>query len=155
MDISQLLRLFIGNWATPFIIAHLIFLVNSLVIGYRYTFSPCSILIWFIWWKWKRNLKMDNPIRLTCKLEEEQKAFLGCILDENLLSICNEVVVVLGHAMNFIIAAMKMVLGCEFLENVNRYHVNTDITSQFLASLLYLGEERVNILPLLRMNFKP
>ena len=33
---------------------------------------------------------MDNPIHLTYKLEEEQKAFLGCVPDENLLSICNE-----------------------------------------------------------------
>ena len=56
--------------------------------------------------------------------------------------------------MNFIITAMKMVLGCEFLENENRYHVNTDITSQFLASLLDLREARVDILFLPRKTFK-
>ena len=56
--------------------------------------------------------------------------------------------------MNFIIATMKMVLGNEFLENENRYCVNTNITSQFLASLLDLKEVRVDILLLLRKTFK-
>ena len=56
--------------------------------------------------------------------------------------------------MNFVIATVKMVLGQEFLENVNRYCVNTDITSQFLASLLDLREVRVDILLLLRKTFK-
>ena len=71
---------------------------------------------------------MENPIRLTCKLEEEQKAFLGHMPDENLLSICNEATTV---PLNFIIDTLKKVLGHKFLENENRYHVNTDITSIF------------------------
>ena len=56
--------------------------------------------------------------------------------------------------MHFVIAAMKMVLGRGFLENGNRYHVKTDITSQFLVSLLDLGESKFNILLLLRKMFK-
>ena len=95
---------------------------------------------------------MDNPIRLRCTLEEEQKAFLGHIPEENLLSICNEVVPCSG--VKFVIAAVKMVLGHEFLENENRYCVNSDITSQFLASLLDLGEARAEIVVLLRKIFK-
>ena len=98
---------------------------------------------------------MDNPIHLKCKLEEEQKAFLGCIPNENLLSICNEVVTVLGQCVvNFIISTIKMVMRQEFLENGNRYRVNTDITFQFLASLLDLRGSKVNILLLLRKTFK-
>ena len=88
-------------------------------------------------------------------MEEEQKAFLDRIPDENLLSICNEVTAVPSHcAMNFIIAIVKMVLGREFLENENRYLINTDITSQFLASFLDLEEANVNIFLLLRKTFK-
>ena len=56
--------------------------------------------------------------------------------------------------MNFIIANMKIVLGCDLLENENRYRVNTNITSQFLASLLDLEEAKVDILLLLRKAFK-
>ena len=41
-----------------------------------------------------------------------------------------------------------------FLENGNRYHVNTNITYQFLASLLDLEESKVDILLLLRKTFK-
>jgi hypothetical protein len=95
---------------------------------------------------------MDNPIRLRCTLEEEQKAFLGRVPKENLLSICNEVVPCSG--VKFVIAAVKMVLGHEFLENENWYRVNSDITSQFLASLLDLGEARAEIVVLLRKIFK-
>ena len=62
-------------------------------------------------------VKMDNPIHLRCNLEEEQKAFLGRVPKENLLSICNEVVPCSG--VKFVIAAVKMVLGREFLENEN------------------------------------
>jgi hypothetical protein len=95
---------------------------------------------------------MDNPIRLRCILEEEQKAFLGRVPEENLFSICNEVVPCTGA--KFVIAAVKMVLGREFMENENRYRVNSDITSQFLASLLDLGEPRVESVLLLRKIFK-
>lgn len=85
-------------------------------------------------------------------MEEEQKAFLGRVPEENLLSICNEVVPCTG--VKFVIASVKMVLGWEFMENENRYHVNSDITSQFLASLLDLGEARVETVLLLRKIFK-
>ena len=95
---------------------------------------------------------MDNPICLRCTLEEEQKAFLGRIPEENLLSISNEVVPCFG--VKFFIAAIKKVLGHEFLENENRYRVNSDITSQFLASLLDLKEARAKIVVLLRKIFK-
>lgn len=66
---------------------------------------------------------MDTPIRLTWKIEEDQKAFLGGIPNKKLLSIHDEVV----PAMDFITLAMKMVLGCGFLENENRYHVDMEI----------------------------
>ena len=56
--------------------------------------------------------------------------------------------------MDFIFHAMKMVLGRELLENENRHHVNTNIASHFLASLLNVGGERFDILMLLRKNFK-
>ena len=56
--------------------------------------------------------------------------------------------------MHFVIAAVKMVLGRAFLENGNRYRVNTDITSQFLASLLDFKGSKVDILLLLRKTFK-
>ena len=95
---------------------------------------------------------MDKPIHLRCTLEEEHKAFLGHVPKENLLSICDEVVPWSG--VKFFIAAIKMVLRCEFLENENRYRVNNDITSQFLASLLDLGEARAEIVVLLRKIFK-
>ena len=73
---------------------------------------------------------MDNPIHLTCKLEEEQKVFLGRVPDENLLQICNEATTIPSqHAVHFIIATMKMVLAWEFLENGNRHHNNIHITS--------------------------
>lgn len=65
---------------------------------------------------------MDTPIILRFKLEEPRRAFLGLFPDENLNEICND----LGH---FVFEAMNMVLGRNFLENVNRYCVNTDITS--------------------------
>ena len=75
---------------------------------------------------------MDNPIRLTCRLEEEHMAFLGRIPSENLLQIFNEAVAAPGQrAMHFVITAVKMVLGWAFLENGNRYRVNTKITSHF------------------------
>lgn len=35
-----------------------------------------------------------------------------------------------------IVAAIKWVLGEDFIDNVNQYHVNTDICSCFVASLL-------------------
>ena len=56
--------------------------------------------------------------------------------------------------MDFIIHSMEVVMGHNYLENENRYHVKIDITSQFLASLLDLGEVRVDILLLLRKTFK-
>ena len=40
------------------------------------------------------------------------------------------------------------------MENGNRYHVNTDITSQFLAYFLDLRGSKVDILLLLRKMFK-
>ena len=40
------------------------------------------------------------------------------------------------------------------MENGNRYRVNTNITSQFLVSLLYLRESKVDILMLLSKTFK-
>ena len=67
-------------------------------------------------------------------------AFLGHVPGENLLQIFNEAAATPSQCVvHFVIAAVKMVLGRAFLENGNRYHVNTDITSQFLASLLDLG----------------
>ena len=57
---------------------------------------------------------MTTLIRLTCKLEEEHKAFLGEVPDENLLSICNEVVLTTTIAMNFIIHAVKNDSGAWF-----------------------------------------
>ena len=98
---------------------------------------------------------MDNPICLTCRLEEEQMAFLGRVPGENLLQIFNEATVALGqHVVHFVIATVKMVLGWAFLENGNRYHINTDIASQFLVSLLDLKGSKVNILLPLRKMFK-
>jgi hypothetical protein len=47
-----------------------------------------------------------------------------------------------------------MLLGREFLENVDRYHVCTDITSRAFASLLDLGGQKVDIVLLLRKVFK-
>ena len=47
-----------------------------------------------------------------------------------------------------------MVLGSNFLENENKHHVNKDIMSYFIASLFNLGEERLNILMLIRNKFK-
>ena len=79
------------------------------------------------------------------------EGLLGDIPKENLLSICNEVEL----EVDVIIHAIKMVLGHEFLVNENRYHVNTNLTSHFLASLLYLGEKSVQIFFLLRRVFKP
>lgn len=47
-----------------------------------------------------------------------------------------------------------MVLCHGFLENENKYLVNTDITSQILASLLDLKGKKVDMLMLLRQKFK-
>jgi hypothetical protein len=90
---------------------------------------------------------MDTPIRLRCTTFQEQKAFLGLVTDPILASVATE----LGA---FTKEAIRMVLGREFLENENRYRVNTDISSRFMASLLDLGGEKVEILMLLRKVFR-
>ena len=95
---------------------------------------------------------MDIPIHLTYKLEEEQNTFLGHVPNENLLPICNEATTIPGHAVNFIISTNGS--KAQFLENENRYHANTNITSHFLASFLDLKEARVDIFLLLRKTFK-
>ena len=56
--------------------------------------------------------------------------------------------------MDFIIHVVKMVLGHEFLENVNMHYVNMDIMSCFLSSLLELEEDRVEIMLVLRETYK-
>lgn len=90
---------------------------------------------------------MDTPIRLRIISTKDQRAFLGSVRDPNLQSICKEV----GSFTN---EAVWMVLGREFLWNENRCRVNMNITSRFLASLLDLGGDKVDMLMQLRKVFK-
>lgn len=90
---------------------------------------------------------MNTLIRFRCKLEEPQRAFLGPFPDENIYQIYND-------PGPFVFEAMKKVLSCKFLENEDKYLINTDITSWFLVSLLDLRGQKVNMLILLRQTFK-
>ena len=78
-----------------------------------------------------------------------QKPFLDRILDDLLAMVCKTYV-----QSPFIFHAIFMVLSHEFLRNNKRYHVSTDITSHFLASLLDLGGSQINIVMLLHNVFK-
>lgn len=90
---------------------------------------------------------MDTPIRLRSISMEDLRAFLGFVRDPTLQSVYKEV----GMFTN---EAVRMVLGRDFLCNENRYHVKTDITSKFLASLLDIGGDKVDMLMLIRKVFK-
>ena len=92
---------------------------------------------------------MDMPICLKCTNMALQKPFLGKIPDDVLAMVCKPD----AHS-PFIRHAIFMVLGHEFLRNDKRYCVSMDITSRFLASLLDLGGNQVDILMLLCNNFK-
>lgn len=78
-----------------------------------------------------------------------QKPFLGMIPDDVLAMVCKE-----DAQGPFIHHALFMVLSHESLRNDKRYRVSTDITSHFLASLLDLGGNQVDILMLLCNIFK-
>ena len=54
---------------------------------------------------------MVTPIHLTYISKEEEKAFLGEVPDENLLSIYNEVIPTIATTVNLITHVVKMVLG--------------------------------------------
>lgn len=70
---------------------------------------------------------MDTPIRLTSS--KVQVAFLGKISDQRLqrMKWCKN---------PLIITTIKWVLDKDFIDDMDKYHVNTDISSHFIASLL-------------------
>lgn len=78
---------------------------------------------------------------------EDQRAFLGSVRDPTLQSVFMKVAM-------FTNEIVRMGLGREFLRNENRYIINTDIMSQFLASFLDLRGDNVDMLMLLRKVFK-
>ena len=92
---------------------------------------------------------MDTPIHLKCTTMALQKPFLGRILDGVLAMVCK-----LDVQSPFICHAIFMVIIHEFLRNDKRYSVSMDITSHFLASLLNLGGNQIDILMLLHNIFK-
>lgn len=61
--------------------------------------------------------------------------FLGKIMDHRL-----KMVLKVHHGL--VLWAVKWVLSKDFLEVDNRYRVNTDISSRFVATLLDLGEAK-------------
>ena len=92
---------------------------------------------------------MDKPIHLKCTTMGLQKPFLGMIPHDVLAMVCKE-----DAQDPFICHALFMALGHEFLRDNKRYRVSTDITSRFLASLLDLGGNQVDIVMLLCNVFK-
>lgn len=68
-------------------------------------------------------------------------AFLGFIIDQRL-----KVVFLVPN--DSILEAIKMALGDEFLVAKEHYHINTNILSRFVVSLLDLGGSRSIVLVL-------
>lgn len=75
--------------------------------------------------------EMDTPIRLISR--RAQVTFLGNISDQRLQGMTR-------RKNPLIIAAFKWILGEDFIGNPDRYRVNTDIFSHFVASLLDCGQ---------------
>lgn len=74
---------------------------------------------------------MDTPVRLVSS--KAHVAFLGNISDKRLQ-------VMMQWKNSLIIAAIKWVLREDFINNADRYRVNIDICSRFIASLLDCGQ---------------
>lgn len=87
---------------------------------------------------------MDTRIRLVTS--KPQLAFLGEITDNRLLQMTK-------MKNTLAIMAIKWVLGEDFITGVDRYKVNTDIVSQFVASLLDLRECKAHIIQLTKELF--
>lgn len=77
---------------------------------------------------------MDTPVWLISR--RVQVTFLGNISDRRLQGMTR-------RKNPLIIATIKWVLGEDFISNPDRYRVNTDICSRFLASLLDYGQSRL------------
>lgn len=87
---------------------------------------------------------MDTPVRLTSK--KAQVTFFGNISNRSLQGLTRQ-------RNSLITAAIKWVLGKDFIDDIDRYHVNTDIFSRFVASLLDAGTSNYLTTKLTKMLF--
>jgi len=87
---------------------------------------------------------MDTPIRLVSR--KMQMAFIGSIINLRLQRM-------LPRSDDLMVGAVRMILGKDFMENDERYRVDTDISSRVLAMLLELDTAKAEVETIMRGIF--